>query len=191
MKNNRKMLLGMFTVGFVILLAACGNSSKESSAPLDNQSQNNLSEKTKDDSSKMDSTENASNTDNTDTNNNDTNKIVDTSNNVPAKEEDASTNNSTASLKENYLKKLNDTKKEMDEIGKNSKDTSTYGMKNEQGKRYDVWDGLLNEVYGVLKKQLTTEEMDKLRTEQQNWIKYKEDTALEASLKYKGGTEEH
>ncbi|MEH7347022.1 lysozyme inhibitor LprI family protein, partial [Bacillus sp. JJ1532] len=49
----------------------------------------------------------------------------------------------------------------------------------------------LNEVYGVLKEQLTTEEMNQLRKEQRNWITYRDDTALEASLKYQGGTMEH
>ena len=54
-----------------------------------------------------------------------------------------------------------------------------------------MWDALLNEVYGVLKEQLSTEEMDQLRTEQRNWIKHRDETALKASLKYKGGTQEH
>lgn len=162
---------------------------------MDNQSQNNNStQNTNDDSFNADSTENASNTDNTntdtnDTGNNDTNEKVDTPNNVPKKEEGSSTNN-TASLKEEYLKKLNDTKKEWEEIRKNSEDEITYALKKVEGDRYDVWDGLLNEVYQVLKKQLTSEEMDQLRKEQREWIDYRDNTAKEASLKYKGGTME-
>lgn len=192
MKNNRKFLIGMFTVVLVILVA-CENSSDESSAASGNQSQNNNStQNTNDDSNADLTTENDSNIDNTntdtiDTENNDTNEKVDSPNNK--KEEDSSTNN-TASLKEEYLQKLNDTKKEIDEIRKNSEDEITYALKKVEGDRYDVWDGLLNEIYGVLKKQLPSEEMDQLRKEQRKWIDYRDSTAKEASLKYKGGTME-
>ncbi|MFZ7945997.1 lysozyme inhibitor LprI family protein [Neobacillus sp. 19] len=187
MKNNRKILTGMISVVFVILLAACGKSSEESSAKLEKQSQNNhLSQKTKDDSSNDDSIESSANTD---ANNNDTNEKVDPSNNVPAKDEDSSTHNAAVSLKDEYLKKLNDTKKEMDEM--KPTDSSTFAAKKVEGDRFDVWDGLLNEVYGVLKEQLSTEEMDQLKIEQRNWINYRDNTALEASQKYKGGTQEH
>ena len=70
-------------------------------------------------------------------------------------------------------------------------DSSTFALKKVENDRWEMWDALLNEVYGVLREQLTTEEMDQLRTEQRNWLKQRDDTALEASLKYKGGTEEH
>lgn len=194
MQNNRKFLMGMLTV-VSIILAACGNSSDESSVSSDNQSQNNdATQNTKADSFHADTSENASitdktNTDTIDTGNNETNEKVDTSNNELTKEEDSSTNN-TASLKEEYLKKLNDTKKEMDKIRKDSEDEITYALKKVEGDRYDVWDGLLNEVYEVLKKQLSAEEMDQLREEQREWLDYRDNTAKEASLKYKGGTME-
>lgn len=57
--------------------------------------------------------------------------------------------------------------------------------------RWEAWDELLNEVYGILKGQLSAEEMDQLRNEQRDWIKYRDDNALQASQKYKGGTQEH
>lgn len=56
--------------------------------------------------------------------------------------------------------------------------------------RWELWDKLLNEIYGVLKEQLSPEEMDQLREEQRNWVKYRDDSALEASLKYNGATQE-
>lgn len=93
--------------------------------------------------------------------------------------------------KEKYLKKLNETKKEQDEIRKNSKNLITIELKNMEGNRYDVWNGLLNEVYGVLKKQLPADEMEELQKEQLEWIKQRDKSALEASEKYKGGTMEH
>lgn len=194
MKNNRKILIAIFTLVFVILLAACESSSDESSDASNNQSQNNnSSQNTNDDSSNVDSPESASDADNNkaetiDTNSN-VNKTEDTSNNVPAKEEDSSTNNTEASLKEAYLKKLNETKKETEEL--EAADSSTYALKKVENDRWDIWDKLLNEIYGVLNEQLPPKEMDQLREEQRNWIKYRDDTALEASLKYKGGTQEH
>ena len=95
----------------------------------------------------------------------------------------------TESKKEEYLKKLNDTKKVTEEL--EAADSSTFALKKVENDRWEIWDELLNEVYGVLKEQLSTEEMDQLIIEQRNWIKYRDDTALEASLKYKGGTQEH
>lgn len=195
MKNNRKFLTVLLTVLFVTL-AACGNSSEESGVQVDNQSQSdNSTQNTNDDSSNVDSTENPSSNDNTDTDandvdNNNANEKVDTSNNVPTKEEDPSAK-TTAGLKEEYLKKLNDTEIAVEEIRKKySDDTSTYAMKKVEGDRYDLWDTLLNEIYGILKEQLPSEEMVQLKEEQRYWIKHRDETAKEASLKYKGGTAE-
>jgi len=192
MKNNRKTLLVMFVVVPTILLAACGNSSDEPVATLDNQSQNNNStQNTKGDTANVDSTESASNTDNNKRENIEIENNNDKSNNVPAEKEDPSIsiNNTEASLKEEYLQKLNDTKEETEEL--EASDPSTYALKKVENNRWDIWDELLNEIYKVVKEQLPPEEMDQLREEQQNWIKYRDDCALEASLKYKGGTQEH
>ena len=49
---------------------------------------------------------------------------------------------------------------------------------------------MLNEIYGVLKEQLTQEAMDQLRKEQREWIAERDATAKKASLKYEGGTME-
>jgi uncharacterized protein YecT (DUF1311 family) len=163
MKNSRKILIAIGTL--VILLAACASSSDESSDVLDNHSEDSSSPN-----------------DSTDTDNN--NESGDTTNNVPAKEEPTT----VASLKDEYLKKLNDTKKETEEL--EATDSSTYAMKKVANDRWEIWDQLLNEVYGVLKEELTTEEMDQLRKEQLKWIKYRDDAAKEASLKYEGGTQE-
>ncbi|MBS4209401.1 lysozyme inhibitor LprI family protein [Bacillus sp. FJAT-50079] len=178
MKINNKILIVIFTV----LLAACGNSD------VDNQSQN-----PNDNSSNAEPPETASSTDNTNSDimetNNNSNEKSDTSD-APAKDEDATTAHNSASLKEEYLQKLNTTKKEMDEIQKNSEAAITYEMKKVEGDRYDVWDELLNEIYGVLKDQLSTDEMEQLREEQRNWINNRDAAAKEASLKYEGGTME-
>lgn len=106
--------------------------------------------------------------------------------NEPAEvnQEEAST-----SLKEKYLQQLDDTKKEAEEL--EPTDSSTYALKKVENDRWELWDELLNEIYGVIKEQLSAEEMDQLREEQRNWIKFRDDSALEASHKFKGGTQEH
>ncbi|WP_102275607.1 lysozyme inhibitor LprI family protein [Cytobacillus massiliigabonensis] len=192
MKIKREIIIVMFSIVFLLLLAACESSSKESSAALDNNSQNShSSQNTKDFSTNIDSKENVLNKDN---NNGETsgnvnpNEEEDISNNVPTKDEDSS-NRSTANLKEVYLKKLNEAKIEVEKM--EAEDTSTYALKKVENDRFDVWDALLNEIYGVLKEELTPEKMDQLRTEQRNWITYRDDSAKEASLKFQGGTMEH
>lgn len=176
MKNNRKLVMVWLMGVFFIFLAACGNST-DSNTTIDNKSDNTSqneiaeSDSTTDDTTEEDETENGN-----------TNETEDTN-----KEEEDSTNQ-VVSLKQEYLTKLNDTKKEMDEI--EPEDDSTYALKNVEGNRYDVWDGLLNEIYGVLKDQLSTEEMEQVRKEQRNWLTHRDETAKEASLKYEGGTME-
>lgn len=131
---------------------------------------NSSDESPNDDSPTVESTENTSSNDNAATDSNDGN----------------------GSMKEEYQQKLATIKEEVEEIRRSySNDSSTYAMKKVEGDRYDLWDGLLNEVYGVLKEQLSSEEMNQLREEQRNWITYRDDTAKEASLQYQGGTQEH
>lgn len=176
MKNRGKRTI--FTLIVVILLSGCGNSSTESTAKLDDQTQNNnTSIDTNDDSVNKGSTESKANTDNS--------KTI----NETKKDEDSSIDHTEANLKERYRKKLNDIKKETEEL--KATDSSTYALKKVENDRWDMWDELLNDIYGVLKEQLPAEKMDQLREEQRNWIKFRDKSALEASLKYKGGTQEH
>ena len=71
-----------------------------------------------------------------------------------------------------------------------AKDSSTYALKAVENERWETWDELLNEIYGVLKEQLLPDEMEQLREEQRDWIKFRDERALESSLQYKGGTME-
>ncbi|KGR74335.1 lysozyme inhibitor LprI family protein [Ureibacillus manganicus] len=92
-----------------------------------------------------------------------------------------------ASLKDNYLKKLN----EMEEADRNLEPASTIaGLEEQEAERYNKWDSVLNEVYSVLIEQLDKEQMDQLREDQRNWIIYRDETAKESSLKYSGGSYE-
>ncbi|WP_226659024.1 lysozyme inhibitor LprI family protein [Guptibacillus hwajinpoensis] len=190
MKKNRKLIIGMVTG--VLLLSACGNTSDDASstAAEENQSQNQQSA-TNEDSVNADSTENAS--DNTGTTTESPDKEESESSeqveaDTESKKETSSEN--PASLKEEYLEKLNQATKELEEKKNHLEDDSTYALKNMEGERFEVLDGLLNEIYGVLEKQLPADEMEALRKEQREWIEYRDKTAKKASLKYEGGTME-
>ena len=167
MKDYRLFLMVILTVS--VILSACGNTSDKPNTTADDQAQNSDStEETNDEAMNEDSTGNDSN--------NNLNENVD----APTK--------NASSLKEEYLQKLHDTKKETDAM--EPIDNTTFALKKVEGDRHDIWDGLLNEIYAVLEKQLPAEEMEQLRKEQREWIVHRDATAKEASLKYEGGTME-
>ena len=163
----------------LVIIAACGNSTDETNGKSNSQSSNNS---------------NTQVAKNTDKNTEDTTSIQDddTDKETPLFGDEISMEDSMVtfeSKKEEYLEKLSNTKDKTEKL--EATDSSTYALKKVEDDRWDIWDHLLNEIYGVLKEQLTTEEMDQLQKEQRDWIKYRNDTALKASLKFKGGTQEH
>ena len=107
----------------------------------------------------------------------------------PNEMEQVKEENPNSLSKEEYLKILN-TQEEADK-NKVVTDTTTIALIAEEQERYETWDKLLNEIYGVLKTQLPENEMIKLRDEQREWIIKRDETAKEASLQYKGGTMEN
>lgn len=90
------------------------------------------------------------------------------------------------SYKEEYLKKLDS----LDEYLKTSikEGTTTIEMKEAENTRYKSWDDMLNEIYNLLKTQLTKDEMKKLEEEEVKWIKYRDETAENESKEFEGGT---
>lgn len=165
----------MVPIAALLLLAACNNSATESSTSANNEPENNsISQNEMQENANTESAE-AANTNNT---------------NTTESEKDSGANDDKVSQKEEYLTKLNTKKKEMDELRNNPEDDSTYAMKKVEGERYKAWDDLLNEIYGVLQKQLSSEEMEQLKQEQREWIENRDSKAKEASLKYEGGTME-
>ena len=64
-------------------------------------------------------------------------------------------------------------------------------MERQEAERYKNWDKELNEIYGVLKEQLSIEQMDKLRVEQRNWVEHRNEVAKESSLRYEGDQQNH
>ncbi|KGM45279.1 DUF1311 domain-containing protein [Neobacillus niacini] len=176
MKNKQIFLMALFTIAFVIL-SACGNPTNRDIAarttkedPVENKAPES------DDESPVNDQEDSPANISANSSDKESSKI------------DISENEVMESKKEEYLQKLNTTKQATEELA--ATDSSTFALKKVENDRWEMWDALLNEVYGVLNEQLSTEEMDQLRTEQRNWIKHRDDTALEAAQKYKGGTQE-
>jgi len=178
-KRNFIVLSCFLLILFLGACATSGDSEEESSIEL-----------TEDEDSRADDSEK---NEERDTESDDTNNDEE---DVATDEQDSQEDNNNSEetgakvgLKKVYLEKLNEAKNEWDD--KEPTDSSTYAQKNLEGEKFDVWDGLLNEVYGVLEEKLSKENMDQLREEQRNWLSYRDETAKEASLKYEGGTQEH
>lgn len=178
-KRNFIMLSCFLLILFLGACATSGDSEEESSIKL-----------TEDEDSRADDLEK---NEERDTESDDTNNDEE---DVATDEQDPQEDNNNSEetdakvgLKKVYLEKLNEAKNEWDD--KEPTDSSTYAQKNLEGEKFDVWDGLLNEVYGVLEEKLSKENMDQLREEQRNWLSFRDETAKEASLKYEGGTQEH
>jgi uncharacterized protein YecT (DUF1311 family) len=95
--------------------------------------------------------------------------------------------------KQAYLEKLDNIQKELDALPykKDSDKGVTNAMKNYYGVSYEKYDDALNEIYALLKKELSPEIMAELKSEQVKWIKEKEEKAEEERLKYEGGTFEN
>ncbi|WP_428912359.1 lysozyme inhibitor LprI family protein [Niallia sp. Krafla_26] len=201
MGQNRSYIMVIFAF-FLIILAGCGNPSDETSTQSENISSNNNATQIEEEELKndvndreKDSTGNPSedaikNPDDTiETNKQHENQKEYQATKVPEKEKEPASTHTEESLKEDYLTKLNNAKKEVEDL--EATDSSTFALKKVENDRWEIWDGWLNDIYGVLQKQLPPDEMEALRNEQRNWIKNRDDRALEASLKFKGGTQEH
>ena len=184
-KKRRRALMAMLTT-VLFLLAACGNATDESVDHTDSQStdqnknedsSNKTALPTKEqDNHQQKEQDGSSNHTTPDSEENDSQKS------------NSGENDTHVSKKEEYLKKLQDTKNKTDNL--KPTDSSTYALKKVEDDRWDMWDALLNEIYGALKDQLSAEDMKQLQEEQRRWIQDRDEKALKASQKYKGGTQE-
>ncbi|MER2128165.1 lysozyme inhibitor LprI family protein [Solibacillus sp.] len=105
---------------------------------------------------------------------------------VPA--EELPNNDLEQNLKGIYSEKLSKAKQQAEAL--QAEDDTTVGLRKMESDRLNIWDELLNEIYGDLKEILSEDEMDVLRTEQRDWINERDSQALAASLEYEGGTME-
>ncbi|EJQ45558.1 Uncharacterized protein BWINRASL_05286 [Bacillus mycoides] len=84
------------------------------------------------------------------------------------------------SQKVEYITKLNSIEESLKKLDYLYENGITTEMKEGESKRYEAWDKALNEIYGVLKMQLPTNEMNTLREKQREWITYRDQKAEEA-----------
>lgn len=89
------------------------------------------------------------------------------------------------SKKEEYMQKLNSIE---DEVNILSYDGSTLEMKETSSNVLKKWDDALNEIYSVLKSQLSSSEMESLKGEQREWIVTRDAGAEESASEFEGGT---
>ncbi|MFY4776561.1 lysozyme inhibitor LprI family protein [Metabacillus sp. RGM 3146] len=89
------------------------------------------------------------------------------------------------SKKEEYIKKLNAIEKVLASLDMGG---TTLEMEKANSEIFSRWDNALNEIYGVLKQQLSADDMTKLREDQRKWLQYRDETAKKNASKYEGGT---
>lgn len=89
-----------------------------------------------------------------------------------------------------FIEKLDNIQKELDSLPekKDSDAGITNAMRSYYGISYDMYDKALNEIYDLLKNDLSPETMSDLQTQQIKWIQEKEAAANKESEQYKGGT---
>ncbi|MDP4178905.1 MAG: lysozyme inhibitor LprI family protein [Bacillota bacterium] len=92
--------------------------------------------------------------------------------------------------REEFLGRLDSIQNELDVLPekKASEGGTTAAMKIYYGECYNMYDSALNEIYSLLEEQLSKDTMNNLQTEEDKWIKQKQDTANNQASQYEGGT---
>ena len=104
---------------------------------------------------------------------------------VPVPEEQASEHDGTKEAYLNKLDEIEDSLKEFDKVYESGTQADMNQAKSETFKR---WDEALNEIYDVLKEQLTESDFEDLKKEQEDWIVQRDQIAEEKSQEAEGGT---
>ena len=93
------------------------------------------------------------------------------------------------SKKQEYITNLDNIEIGLKDLDKKDSGT-TLDMREAANERYKRWDTSLNEIYNVLKGQLSSSDIKKLQSEQIQWISNRDAKAKKASLEMKAGTME-
>lgn len=123
------------------------------------------------------------------------NNVVEENKNKPVVQEKPVTKEKTETVnlsgtKDKYLKQLNDIENSLGDLNNQYNNGTQIEMNEAKSKILNKWDAALNEIYGVLKKQLSADEMSSLIVEQRNWIKQRDQKAKDESSVFTGGTME-
>ncbi|OZI12913.1 hypothetical protein CEW92_04030 [Bacillaceae bacterium SAS-127] len=92
------------------------------------------------------------------------------------------------SRKVEYYSKLDQIEMGMADLEYIYEQGTTVEVREAESERYKGWDDALNEIYGVLKKQLPSNEMEQLRKAQRKWITYRDESAESTAASYEGGS---
>jgi uncharacterized protein YecT (DUF1311 family) len=187
----KKHNLFILSASFIVLLSACSHSSGDAA---DQSESNKTAESTENSSAdnSVKSNQDGSQTEDHQEQTTTANASTEKSSETP--QEDKPTNTvSKIEGKQKYIEKLDNIQKELDALPykKDSDKGVTNAMKNYYGVSYEKYDDALNEIYALLKKELSPEVMKELKTAQLKWIEQKEEKAEKERLKYEGGTFEN
>ncbi|MBV7276396.1 DUF1311 domain-containing protein [Clostridium sp. PL3] len=94
------------------------------------------------------------------------------------------------SKKQEYKTKLDNIEISLKALEQKEASGTTYDMRSAANERYKKWDAALNEIYGVLKGQLSATDMKKLQSEEIKWISDRDAKAKKEASEMKGGTME-
>lgn len=189
MKKRNFLIAASLLVILLVGMSACSsNSSDDDITSTKNQSNSESTPQSKDDSSQSNDTHSEST------------QVEDNQEQADNTEDTTSANITSESQEEKvegrraeFLERLDNIQKELDALPeKEHADKGvTNAMKNYYGRAYEMYDEELNEIYALLKKELSPETMEDLKAEQIQWIDQKEDKANKERLEYEGGTFEN
>ncbi|WP_370294566.1 lysozyme inhibitor LprI family protein [Rossellomorea marisflavi] len=201
MKWNKRIII-ILVIGILASMTACKSS--ESSSTVQKQDETGEAKAEKADTtsdSKAESKQESENqeADTAESENESSQETTSTSEDDATEESDQKGSQTEEGSKTNlegmqsqYVDKLDETKKTFEEENAAlTGNESTYELKYIEDRRFDAWDAHLNEIYGVLKVNLPTDQFDQLKEEQRLWIKSRDTGAMEASETFKGTTSEH
>ncbi len=172
-------------IAFVLLLTSCDEGTKNTDGTSTEHQENQTLEQTKEDKEQ----ETQAESENTETPEKETsNETEKTDQETPIEENTSETTDKQSMLKDMYIEQIKEAQAEVANLVPT--DSSTYALKKTENDRWKIWDDLLNDTYRVLEEQLPSQEMERLREKQREWITYRDQSALGASEKFKGGTQE-
>lgn len=87
-----------------------------------------------------------------------------------------------------YQARLAELDSQIQKIREEGTESTTYSMKAAAENELKLWDSELNAVYNDILKRMSTEEAEKLVTEEREWMKKRDAMAVEAAKKSAGGT---
>lgn len=182
--RSKKIVLSMVIALSIITFAACAKDSKINQNTLSITEQNQQVK---------DSIDKADNTNKVDNNHKTTSPATTSDTNANKNSKETNPSNPGSKIegrRKEFLEKLDNIQKELDAlpVKKDSDAGITNAMRSYYGISYDMYDKAINEIYTLLKNQLSSETMKTLQTEQIKWIKQKEADANNEASQFKGGT---